>query len=77
MSDHLNSRGFSQVRLDRMHDVMAGYVERGEVPGIVTISRRGAVRLVFPFARRSCTPRTLRLFVLRSKTWLYRYGLQR
>jgi CubicO group peptidase (beta-lactamase class C family) len=27
-----------------MHDVMAGYVERGEVPGIVTlISRRGEV----------------------------------
>jgi CubicO group peptidase (beta-lactamase class C family) len=29
-----------------MHDVMAGYVERGEVPGIVTlISRRGEVRI--------------------------------
>jgi predicted dithiol-disulfide oxidoreductase (DUF899 family) len=41
-------------------------------PGIVTISRP-----VFPFARRSCTPRILRLFVLRSKTWLNRYGLQR
>jgi hypothetical protein len=39
VSDHLNSRGFSQLRLDRKHDVMAGYVERGEVPGIVTISR--------------------------------------
>ena len=72
MSDHLNSRGFSQLRLDRKHDFMAGYVERGEVPGIVTISRPA-----FPFARRSCTPTIFRLFVLRSKTWLYRYGLQR
>jgi len=34
------------VRLDRMHDVMAGYVERGEVPGIVTlVSRRGEVHV--------------------------------
>src|SRR5258708_38702183 len=32
----------SKARLGRMHDVMAGYVERGEVPGIVTlVSRRG------------------------------------
>jgi CubicO group peptidase (beta-lactamase class C family) len=29
-----------------MHDVMAGYVERGEVPGIVTlVSRRGEVHV--------------------------------
>jgi hypothetical protein len=28
--------------LGRMHDVMAGYVERGEVPSLVTlVSRRG------------------------------------
>src|SRR5215469_18021653 len=34
--------GFSKPRLGRMHEVMAGYVERGEVPGIVTgLSRRG------------------------------------
>lgn len=34
--------GFSKTRLGRMHDVMAGHVERGEVPGIVTlVSRRG------------------------------------
>src|ERR687889_695543 len=33
---------FAEARLDRMHDVMAGYVERGKVPGIVTlVSRRG------------------------------------
>lgn len=32
------------VRLARMHDVVAGYVIRGEVPGIVTlVSRRGEV----------------------------------
>ncbi len=34
--------GLSKARLDRMHDVMAGYVERGDLPGIVTlVSRRG------------------------------------
>ncbi|CAN5880656.1 serine hydrolase [soil metagenome] len=34
--------GLSEVRLQRMHDVMNGYVERGDVPGLVTlVSRRG------------------------------------
>ena len=34
--------GFSQARLDRMHDVMTGHVESGYVPGLVTlVSRRG------------------------------------
>ena len=34
--------GFSKARLDRMHDVMAGHVESGYVPGLVTlVSRRG------------------------------------
>ena len=34
--------GFSRSRLDRMHDVMAGHVARGDVPGLVTaISRHG------------------------------------
>ncbi len=34
--------GLSTTRLGRMHDVMAGYIERGDVPGLVTlISRRG------------------------------------
>src|SRR5437588_650284 len=32
----MSASGLSAVRLARMHDVMAGYVERGEVPGIVT-----------------------------------------
>ena len=36
----------SRARLGRMHDVMAGYVERGDVPGIVTlVSRRGEVHV--------------------------------
>ena len=38
------SGGFSKARLGRLHDVMAGYVERGEVPGIVmAVSRGGEV----------------------------------
>jgi CubicO group peptidase (beta-lactamase class C family) len=32
--------GFSRMRLGRLHDVMAGYVERGEVAGIVTLLGR-------------------------------------
>jgi CubicO group peptidase (beta-lactamase class C family) len=40
----MSSAGFSKTRLDRLHQVMAGYVERGEVPGLVTIlSRHDAV----------------------------------
>lgn len=36
----------SQARLGRMHDAMAGYVERGEVPGLVTlVSRHGEVHV--------------------------------
>jgi len=42
----MSTGGFSRARLGRMHDVMAGYVERGEVPGIVTLlSRRGEVHV--------------------------------
>jgi CubicO group peptidase (beta-lactamase class C family) len=38
----MSSGGLSQARLDRMHRVLAGYVERGVVPGVVTlVSRRG------------------------------------
>src|SRR5690349_16825191 len=32
---------FSKTRLDRMHGVMAGYVERGDLPGLVTLVSRG------------------------------------
>lgn len=38
----MTTSGLSKERLARMHDVMAGYVERGELPGLVTlVSRRG------------------------------------
>jgi CubicO group peptidase (beta-lactamase class C family) len=38
--------GFSKARLDRMRDVMLGHVERGDVPGMVTlVSRRGEVHV--------------------------------
>lgn len=37
----MRNGGFSKPRLDRMHEVMGGYVERGEVPGLVAlVSRR-------------------------------------
>ncbi|HET9986132.1 MAG TPA: serine hydrolase domain-containing protein [Longimicrobiales bacterium] len=38
--------GLSRTRLARMRDVMAGHVERGDVPGLVTlVSRRGEVHV--------------------------------
>ena len=38
----MSNGGLSKARLDRMHDVMAGHVTRGQVPGLVAlISRRG------------------------------------
>lgn len=36
----MTSRSFSQSRLDRMHNVMNGHVERGDIPGIVTLVAR-------------------------------------
>lgn len=40
----MSTGGLSKARLSRMHDIMAGYVERGEVPSLVTlVSRRGEV----------------------------------
>src|SRR2546430_14363438 len=42
----MSTAGLSKARLLRMQDVMAGYVERGEVPGLVTlVSRRGEVHV--------------------------------
>ncbi|MGH2558262.1 MAG: serine hydrolase domain-containing protein [Thermomicrobiales bacterium] len=42
----MNTSGLSNARLDRMRDVMAGHVERGAVPGLVTlVSRRGDVHV--------------------------------
>jgi CubicO group peptidase (beta-lactamase class C family) len=37
-----NTSGLSNARLGRMHEVMAGHVEAGDMPGLVTlVSRRG------------------------------------
>ena len=42
----MSSGGLSSARLGRMHDVMAGHVERGDVPGVVTlVNRRGEVHV--------------------------------
>jgi CubicO group peptidase (beta-lactamase class C family) len=42
----MSTGGLSRTRLGRMHDAMAGHVERGEVPGLVTlVSRRGEVHV--------------------------------
>jgi len=42
----MSTAGLSKARLGRMHDVMASYVERGDVPGLVTlVSRRGEVHV--------------------------------
>jgi CubicO group peptidase (beta-lactamase class C family) len=38
--------GLSHARVARLRDVMASYVERGEVPGLVTlVSRRGETHI--------------------------------
>lgn len=38
----MSAGGFSKARLARARDIMAGHVERGDVPGLVTlVSRRG------------------------------------
>ncbi|HUZ74008.1 MAG TPA: serine hydrolase domain-containing protein [Stellaceae bacterium] len=42
----MSTGGLSKQRLGRLHDVMAGYVARGEVPGIVAlVCRRGEVHV--------------------------------
>ena len=42
----MSTAGLSEMRMKRMHDVMAGYVERGDVPGLVTlVSRRGEIHI--------------------------------
>jgi hypothetical protein len=38
----MSNGGLSKARLGRMHDVMAGDVERGKVPGVVTLLSRQA-----------------------------------
>ena len=42
----MSAGGLSRKRLGHMHNVMAGYVERGEVPGLITlVSRRDEVHV--------------------------------
>lgn len=42
----MNTGGLSLARLGRMREIMAGYVERGDVPGVVTlVSRHGDVHV--------------------------------
>jgi CubicO group peptidase (beta-lactamase class C family) len=42
----MSTGGLSKERLGRMHNIMAGYVERGDMPGLVTlVSRRGEVHV--------------------------------
>jgi len=42
----MSTAGLSRARLGRMHDIMTGFVERGEVPGLSTlVSRRGEVHI--------------------------------
>ena len=42
----MGASGLSKARLKRMHDVMAGYVDRGQVPGLVAlVSRAGELRV--------------------------------
>ena len=42
----MSSPGLSKTRLGRLREVMAGFVERGEVPGLVAlISRRGEIHV--------------------------------
>jgi len=42
----MSTGGLSRARLDRMHEVMGAHVDRGELPGLVTVvSRRGAVHV--------------------------------
>jgi CubicO group peptidase (beta-lactamase class C family) len=42
----MSTGGFSGARLGRLHDVMAGHVDRGVVPGVVTlVSRYGEVHV--------------------------------
>jgi CubicO group peptidase (beta-lactamase class C family) len=44
----MSSGGLSESRLARMRDVMSGYVERGEVPGLVLAVRRRGETVIEP-----------------------------
>src|SRR5579883_2902614 len=44
--EDMKTGNLSRERLDRLHHCMTGYVERGEVPGIVTlVSRHGEIHV--------------------------------
>ena len=46
MANITSAGGLSKPRLGRLHDVMAGHVETGDLPGVVTlVSRRGEVHV--------------------------------
>lgn len=46
MSNFTGAGGLSKARLARMHDIMAGHVEAGDMPGLVAlVSRRGEVHV--------------------------------
>ena len=48
----MGTGGLSEERLERLHEVMAGYVERGVAPGIVALVSRGGERTSLSLARR-------------------------
>jgi CubicO group peptidase (beta-lactamase class C family) len=52
-SQALSRGGFSKVRLKRLHEVMTGYTDRGEVPGMVTLVSRGKDLFVDSFGKKS------------------------
>lgn len=37
----MGRRGLLQPRLDRLHDVLSGYVDRKQIPGMVALVSRG------------------------------------
>lgn len=42
----MTAPALSKDRLDRMHDVLAGYIDRGQIPGLVAlVSRRGELHV--------------------------------
>jgi hypothetical protein len=62
----MSNGGMSKARLSRMHDLMAGYIERGEVPGIVTLvsNRMGQARPGSPWQKRESEIELRQLFEL-------------
>jgi hypothetical protein len=62
----MSTQAFSKARLARMRDVLAGDVERGDVPGIVTlVSRRGEMEVdaLGAMAARVNAPKKFKIFL--------------